>query len=474
MNHKQNLLLTGAALAVLAAGIGLGWWWAGEAPAPSPADSATTTAQGEREVLYWYDPMVPDQHFDQPGQSPFMDMQLLPKYADDASGTGISIAPGVRQNLGVRTVEVERGRLPGAISVPGTIGWDLRLEEVVSARVDAIIDRVFVKAPYERVQAGQPLARILAPTWSTALAEAQALHEADSAAAQALQSAAQARLRVLGVLSGARADNGRIVLAAPADGVISEVAAREGATAAAGTLLFRINGTDTVWLEAAIPQAGIGDIVPGTPVEARVSTLPGTVFEGRVEALLPQIEAGSRTQQARIVLDNPDGVLTPGMFAQVTLDSAGGEAQLMVPTDAVIGGGTQTRVIVMTPEGRFQPVAVQAGHSAGGMTQILSGLEGGARVVASGQFLIDSEASLSGALDRLNAGASEEQAAESTPHMHADTGAAPQREQEVLYWYDPMRPEVQFEKPGKSPYMDMQLVPKYADEADAMDTGPTP
>src|SRR3546814_15608147 len=120
-----------------------------------------------------------------------MDMQLVPKYADEASSTGISIAPGVRQNLGIRTVEVERGRLPGAISVPGTISWDLRLEKVVSARVDAIVERVFVKAPYERVQAGESLASILAPAWSTALAEAQALRDADSAAAQAPQSAAR-------------------------------------------------------------------------------------------------------------------------------------------------------------------------------------------------------------------------------------------------------------------------------------------
>src|SRR3546814_6703257 len=107
-----------------------------------------------------------------------MDSQLVPKYADEASSSGIAIAPGVRQNLGIRTVEVERGRLSGAISVPGTISWDLRLEKVVSARVDAIVERVFVKAPYERVQAGESLASILAPAWSTALAEAQALRDA--------------------------------------------------------------------------------------------------------------------------------------------------------------------------------------------------------------------------------------------------------------------------------------------------------
>src|SRR3546814_11807346 len=114
-----------------------------------------------------------------------MDMQLVPKYADEVSEGGISIAPGTRQNLGISTVEVELGSLAGTVSVPGTIGWDLRQEHVVSARVDAVVDRLFVKAPYEPVRAGQPLASILAPAWTTALAEARALGRASSASAQA-------------------------------------------------------------------------------------------------------------------------------------------------------------------------------------------------------------------------------------------------------------------------------------------------
>lgn len=401
MKYKRILIFAVAVLVAVTVGVGLGRWWSSKAPALSPESSNATPVAAEREVLYWYDPMVPEQRFDKPGKSPFMDMLLVPRYADETAGTGISIAPGVRQNLGIHTVEVERGHLPVAIIVPGTIRWDPRLEVVVSARVDSIIERVLVKVPYQRVQAGQPLASIIAPFWTTALAEAQALRDADSNAAQALQSAAQQRLRTLGVPAGARSENGRIVLSAPVDGVVSKIAAREGATVPAGTLLFRINGTDTVWLDAAIPQAGVGAIMPGTPVEVRVSSLPGRVFEARVQTLLPQIDASSRTRQARIVLKNPDGLLTPGMFAEVTLDPERAEAALLVPSDAVIGGGDQTRVIVMSPQGRFDPVSVQTGRSGGGYTEILSGLEGGERVVASGQFLIDSEASLAGALDRL-------------------------------------------------------------------------
>lgn len=404
-SKKQTLIAGVAGTLLLAAGLGGGYWLANSSSNGAGGEASTTSAaaagEGDREVLYWYDPMVPGQRFDQPGPSPFMDMELVPKYADEVSEGGISIASGTRQNLGISTVEVELGSLAGTVSVPGTIGWDLRREHVVSARVDAVVDRLFVKAPYEPVRAGQPLASILAPAWSTALAEARALGRADSSSARALQPAARERLRVLGLPPGSVIREGRIVLTAPVSGVVSEIGVREGQAAPTGTLLFRVNGTETVWLEAAIPQAAVGAIMPGTPVEARVSTMPGRVFEGRVETLLPQIETGSRTQQARIVLDNPGGVLAPGMFAQITLQPTDGAEHPLVPSDAVIGAGSEARVIVMEEGGDFRPVAVQAGRSGGGFTEILSGLEGGERVVASGQFLIDSEANLSGALERL-------------------------------------------------------------------------
>lgn len=424
MSRTQKVYVAFAALMVLAAGIVLGIWWAGSSSS-STADGQAASASGEREVLYWYDPMEPGQHFDKPGKSPFMDMQLVPKYADETTGSGISITPGTRANLGIRTVEAERGSLSGTISVPGTIGWDLRQEHVVSARVDSVVDRLFVKAPYEPVRAGQPLAGIIAPTWTTALAEVQALRQADSAAALALQPAARERLRALGLPSHAQVSNGRIVLTAPVNGIVSEIAVREGAAASAGTLLFRVNGTDTVWLEAAIPQAGLSGVTPGTPVEAHVSAIPGRVFEGRVESLLPQIDAGSRTQRARIVLENPEGLLVPGMFAQVTFGPVESTEHVLVPSDAVIGAGAQARVVVVETDGQFRPVAVQTGRSGDGKTQILSGLQEGQRVVASGQFLIDSEASLSGALERLDATPADEMPAmpDRGPVPDAEPGA---------------------------------------------------
>lgn len=389
-----------AVAVALIAMLSVGYWW-GRSRHDTPTPS--TPASTGRKVLYWYDPMAPEQHFDKPGKSPFMDMQLLPKYADEVASGGVSIDAGLQQSVGIRTAPVEIGRLMTALRVPGTLAWDLRRESVVSAFTESIVSQVKVKAPYTKVARGQPLAALLAPGWSSAVAEAQALRHAQSASARELRTAAQQRLRVLGV-PGSPGRDGSVTLSAPHEGVVTEVLVREGQAVMPGTPLFRINGTATLWLEAAIPQSAAAQLKPGTPVEATVSAVPGKTFVGELEALLPQVDTASRTQQARIVLRNPDSVLAPGMFAEVALLPEAGAQVPLVPTEALITTGTDSRVIVQEENSGFRPVRVRVGHSNGGRSEILEGLKGGERVVVSGQFLIDSEASLSGAFERMGAG----------------------------------------------------------------------
>lgn len=493
---RLTLLVCGIVL--FAVGLAGGTWWARRS-AGHGADMADTptAATPERKALYWYDPMVPDQHFDKPGKSPFMDMALVPKYADETLDGGVRIDPGLQQNVGIRTAQVETGRLAAGVRVPGTLTWDLRLESVVSARVEGVVTRVQVKAPYTPVRRGQPLVSLLAPGWRSAIAEAEALQHAQSVSARELRSAAQQRLRVLGVPPGGVARDGSVTLGATDDGIVTEVLVREGQTVVPGTPLFRINGTATVWLEAAIPQASALRMLPGTPVEATINAVPGQTFMGEVETLLPVVDAVSRTQPARIVLRNPDGVLAPGMFADVVLQADAGAPVLLIPNEALIATGDDSRVIVQTATGGFRPVRVRTGRSGGGRTEVLAGLDGGERVVVSGQFLIDSEASLSGALARMGeapappaqaAMPKRETAVQASPHpqatsepmsdmrtkpdarstmpkpRHAQPTAnkPPARTCPVAYWYDPMVPEQKFDKPGKSPFMDMQLVPKFA------------
>jgi Cu(I)/Ag(I) efflux system membrane fusion protein len=198
----------------------------------------------------------------------------------------------------------------------------------------------------------------------------------------------------------------RVTLASPADGVVGELAVREGMNVAAGAMLFRINGLATVWVNLDVPEAMAAAVRPGAPLEATVPAYPGEVFKGSVAAVLPDVNAATRTLRARAQLDNRGAKLKPGMFASVRIDDfrPGGNpaAQtVLVPSEAVIVTGERSVVIVDRGNGRFEPVHVKIGAEEGGKTEVLEGLSGGEKVVASGQFLIDSEASLRGVERRM-------------------------------------------------------------------------
>jgi Cu(I)/Ag(I) efflux system membrane fusion protein len=373
---------------------------------PELTSTQTTAKAPPKPVRYWYDPMVPEQHFDHPGLSP-MGMEMVPK-VDDAStpSGGVRIDAATVQNLGLRTALVERHSMASAVDVPGNVMWDIRQAVTVSARVDGIVQRLDVRAPYTVVTKGAPLLALLAPQWRSALAEAEALRHVQSPDAQALREASQARLQVLGLSAAdgvtSRGDGAAIGVSAPITGTVTTLEVREGQRVNAGQTLMTINGLSSVWVEAAVPQGQASAIRPGTPVTVRVDAWPGRVFNGQVETLLPDIDNATRTQRTRIVLSNPDGALAPGMFAHVALSPASAAAVIVVPDDALIADGESARVIVVEGDGHFRAATVTPGRSTGGMTEIRSGLEVGQRIVVSGQFLIDSEANLSGALDRLN------------------------------------------------------------------------
>lgn len=407
MNIRR--VVAGIAMLVLLAVAGaIGYVIASHSHMAAPDVAASTPTQ--RKVLYWYDPMQPQQHFDHPGLSP-MGMQMVPKYASAGGGEAkdiVRINPAEVQNLGMQTTVVKVAPLADTVQVPGTVAWDQDLAVTVSARTNATLEQLYVRAPLTTVTAGQPLAQILAPDWSAAAAQYFALQDAQSSTGRSLRAAARERLHVLGMDSAAirslRAGHGTITLRAPVSGVVSKLDVQQGQQLGQGTPILRINGLDQVWVDAAVPQAQAGGITAGTPIAATVTALPGETFHGEVQALLPDVSPATRTQRARIVLGNPKHDLAPGMFATLRIAGAPSAPHPLVPTEALISTGPDTRVIEALGDGEFKPVRVKTGRSANGMTAIAAGLHGGERIVTSGQFLIDSEASLSGALTRMQAG----------------------------------------------------------------------
>jgi len=421
MNRSQQRILSLAigALVLVLVSASAGYWYARRGITPSVQGSnmpaATTTAQAGQKPLYWYDPMQPSQHFDKPGKSPFMDMQLVPKYADETGGGSVKVSPDTVQNLGIRTGRVERVALSSNLHTVGSVAFDENLLTLVQARVDGYVTELRVKAPFEHVRRGQPLAQILSPQWLESEQQYLALLNMDAERSASLQQAARERLTVLGVpertiqsLEQSRKPDATTTLYAPIDGAVTELVARQGTAFTAGTSLFRINGLKTVWVNAQIPEAQVAAATAGSTVEAQATAWPGISFKGRVLALLPEVDPQTRTLTARVAIDNPGFRLSPGMYVTLDFASSPGAPQLVVPSEAIITTGTRSVVIVAHGKNGFDIANVTTGREQNGRTPILSGLSEGDSVVLSGQFLIDSEASLTATVNRLERSTSPE------------------------------------------------------------------
>ena len=445
MNRKQRLIGVALALAgMLAAGAGYALYQMGmkqgSAMSSVPASAAAPVtgavpqgvAQGEeatrrhmaagikagdvdpvvgRKVLYYHDPMSPATKFDKPAKSPFMDMMLVPVYADggDADQGKITISPRVQQNLGLRTALVTQGALSPELTAVGNIAFNERDQATVQARAAGFVERLHVRATLDRVARGQPLVDLYVPEWIAAQEEYLSLRRMKGTDLAGLVDGARQRMRLVGMseeqvrlVESTGRTLTRITVTAPVGGVVTELSVREGMTVVAGAPLFRINGLGTVWANAEVPESRAALLRPGTRVVARTAATPGTTYEGRVQALLPDVNATTRTLKARVELRNPGERLVPGMFVAMQFMDMRPDSSFLIPTEAVIQTGRRAVVMLAEENGRFRPVEVQAGLESGGQTEIRRGLQAGQRVVVSSQFLIDSEASLRGLEARLN------------------------------------------------------------------------
>jgi len=419
---KRNKLILALVAAGLIGALGYGMYSLGmgqgmkmAAPTSPAIESSAGNAQdagsAEKKVLYWHDPMVPGQKFDKPGKSPFMDMQLVPVYGGDAGDKGkVSISPRVQQNLGIRTAEVTKGTLDATVTAVGSVAYNDRDVVLVQARSNGFVEKLYVRAVLDPVRKGQPLVELYVPEWVAAQEEYLSIKRmGNGPGIDALLDGARQRMLLVGMndnqirrVTSTGQVQARLTLTAPIGGLITELGVREGMTVMSGAALFRINGTNTVWVNADVPENLAARVRPGNAVEARSPALPGVVLKGKVSAILPEINQATRTLKARVELANPGGQLVPGMFATISFTAAAKNDVLTVPSEAVIKTGTRSVVIVTEGDGKFAPVDVETGSESGGKTVVLKGLEAGQKIVVSGQFLIDSEASLKGTTTRMS------------------------------------------------------------------------
>ncbi|XBQ17380.1 MAG: efflux RND transporter periplasmic adaptor subunit [Oceanicaulis sp.] len=402
---KRTLLMLSAGIAMLAA--------------PAPILIAATTAHAQSpeaassedgEQRYTC-PMHPHYISDDPGSCPICGMDLVPMEGGGADVQGgasagarpaVTISPAMLQTVGVRTAEVERAEFGGRIEAFAQIAANERLQSAVSTRTPGWIERLYVRAVGDEVGTGDLLFEFYSPE----LVAAQMDYFSARASNARRAEASLRRLEALGMGPIAiarmreRGEPLRIVpVFAERDGVVSQLNVAEGDYLPVGADVLTLQDYSTVWVIAEAPQSDLVHLAEGQSADVRLAR-GGAAVSGEVDYIYPTFDARTRTGRVRVAVPNPSGALRPGAFASVTF-AGDSERRLAVPSEAVLYSEDGARVVVALGGGRFEPRAIETGLSENGFTEVRRGLAEGETVVASGQFLIDSESRLRESFARM-------------------------------------------------------------------------
>lgn len=367
---------------------------------PAPTGKATK----------WTCPMHPHYIADEFGTCPICGMDLVKLQTGDQSlnpeaaetRTVITVAPEVIQNMGVRLGKAERSRFGRLVRSFGIVRENERLQTEMTARVEGWVEKLHVTAVGDEVKAGTKLFELYSP--QLVVSQNDFL---TSGGVRGSQQRGLAQLRAFGVqprtIEIIRARKKPIQLIpfyAERDGVVSQLMLKQGSYTKRGMMLATIQNYSSVWLQVSVAEKDLGFISKETPATVSFPNLAGRSVSGKVDYVYPTIDNKTRTGQVRLVIDNPDGTIRPGSYADVVFQ-VGAEDRIAVPSEAVLKSGEGKYVVVSLGEGRFEPRLIETGLVTGRWSEVTKGVREGEDIVVSGQFLLDSESALRESFTKL-------------------------------------------------------------------------
>ncbi|GMR22674.1 MAG: hypothetical protein BMS9Abin37_1041 [Acidobacteriota bacterium] len=382
--------------------------------------------KGERKIAYWQGPMDPTFVSDKPGKSP-MGMDLVPVYEDEVGDVpegAIRIDPVFIQNIGVQSITVERVDIPFTIRTVGNLTYDDNRLAWVNTKYDGWIETVYVNYVGESVKKGQKLFEIYSPQLVTTQKEyLQALQYARrmentlypdiEARAKSLLASSRERLGYWDIsdeqlveLEKSGELRRTLSVVSPIEGIVVEKMdqALEGVFVKTGMNLYKLANLSTIWVEVEIFENQVPWMKLGQRALIELPYEPGQTYVGRVRYLYPFFNPKTRTMKVSIELQNPGLKLRADMYANVVFEVPSARNVLAVPEEAVIHSGERDVLVLDRGDGTFQVTEVTLGVNGNGLWEIKDGLEDGAVVVVSAQFLIDSESNLQEAIRKMIAG----------------------------------------------------------------------
>ncbi|MEN8261387.1 MAG: efflux RND transporter periplasmic adaptor subunit [Pseudomonadota bacterium] len=443
--NKQTVFV---ALLMLALGVGAGYWLAGR----EMDEAEQPTRKAERKPLFYRSPMNPSVTSPVPAKDA-MGMDYVPVYVHEDEGGGaspigtVTIDPVTVQNIGVRTATVEHAVLSHTIRAVGRVDFDEERLARLHPKTEGWIEILTVDKTGEWVAKNTDLLSIYSPQlvasqqeYLIALNNRKALQNSPfediRRGAEDLVRSSRERLKLLDVpehqireLERTQSIKKSLHIHTPVAGIVMKIGAREGQYVTPGTELYMIADLSRVWVYADIYEYELPWVQVGDHVNMQLAGIPGRIFQGHLAYVYPYAESKTRTIKVRLAFDNPEMLLKPEMFAEVTIQAGRQIDAVVIPSEAIVRSGAREQVFVVRGLGKFEPRPVKLGVASEGRVRVLEGLRPGEEVVVSAQFLIDSESKLREATAKMlgttREGGAPQDAASAGGSEHDQGGARP-------------------------------------------------
>ena len=362
----------------------------------------------KNENEYWTCTMHPQVHKDGPGACPICGMDLIKKVVDETADVSeksnmegmISLTTDKQILANVSTIKIKRENLKKELTAYSYLDFVEQNRKTIPAKFNGRIEKLFVDKTGEYIKKGQPLFEIYSPDLVQAQNEFLIALSSNKNENNSLLDASKKKLELFGLTDNQIDElkkSGEIKLTltyySPVSGTVIEKKVQEGMYVNEGTVIYEAAELSTLWNIAEVNETDLSTIKLGSKVKLKLKAYPGEEFTGKVTFIYPVINSQTRTVKIRSEFSSQNNKLKPQMYGEtVFLDDAG--TGLLVPADAVIFSGNKNVVWVKTADGMFEGRSVELGQKFGDKYQIISGVNEGDEVAASGGFLIDSESQL--------------------------------------------------------------------------------
>jgi len=419
---NKSTLIT--AIIMLSIGLGIGYMLSDQKSLPTQTtENVVPLVSTTKDTpLFYRNSMNPSVTSPVPAKDS-MGMDYTPVFAGETDNNAVlgtvKIDPVVIQNIGVRTGFSKKESMSRTIRAAGRVDFNEEKMARLHPKVEGWIEELKVDKTGETVKKGDVLVSIYSPKlvstqqeYLLALNNLKSLENSPfedvARGAKEMVDSSRQRLQLLDVpehqiveLEKSKKIKKQLHIHTPVDGTVTRIGSRQGQYVTPKTELYMVVDLSQVWVYADVYEYELPWIKVGDEVEMSLASVPGKTFSGHLGYIYPYAEAQTRTTKVRMIFDNPDELLRPDMFAEITIHSDVRKDAIVIPSQAVIRSGDRSQVFVVTEPGKFEPRLVTLGIESSGKVAVLSGLAEGEEIVTSAQFMVDSESSLREATQKM-------------------------------------------------------------------------